>query len=480
MEAPEPRFTAPGDWFEILFDHSPDAIYVADLDGLILKANRTACERMKRTEYEWEGMRLADLHAPETRARSAGLLAKLAVEGSVQAEILHQAKDGTKIPTEINSTTFEAGGRLLVLAIARDISERHRAEQKASESDRRFGLLFESSGTSNSLFDLECRLVLCNLFCSRMIGRGPPEALVGLSLEDLFGPERGGVFRERMRHVVTTGEPETHESEFPLGPQKRWLQTSYNPLFGGDGGVVGIQLISHDITESHRLHERLLQTEKLHSIGILAGGLAHDFNNLLAGLSGNLELLELDLRVGKLDDARERLKLASQVFARAKSLTRQLMTFSQGGEPVMAVHDLKPWLSSWAEFALTGSGLDLTVDVAGDLLPCRCDRDQIGQVVDNLVINARQASPRGGRILVQAENVRQDRTYVRIRVIDQGEGIPAEHLKNVFDPFFTTKAHGTGLGLATSQSIVRKHGGWMEIESEVGRGTTVSVFLPAS
>jgi len=463
----------------LLFDHSPDAIYFLTIDAIILQANRTACQRMQYTEEELVGKPAAFLHAPETQGEAVKIVARLIQDGFARAEVIHQAKDGTKIPTEINSRVVEVGGDRLILSVARDITERRRAKTDAEWSERRFQLLFESSGTSNSLFDQDCRLVLCNRFCAQLIGQGPPETLVGKPLDELFGPDRGWVFRERMVRVMATGRPETHHSHFPLGPERRWLQTSYSPLWDKDGFINGVQLISHDITESHRLEERLRQTEKLESIGILAGGIAHDFNNLLAGLSGNLELLALDLEARKVEEAQKRLDLAFQVFHRAKALTRQMLTFSTGGLPVTGVHNLAPRLGPWAEFALSGSDLALKLDIA-DIWSCECDTDQIGQVVGNLVINARQASPPGGTIVVKAENVVLDQPFVRVGVTDQGEGIPEVHLENVFDPFFTTKPNGTGLGLATSRSIVQKHGGWMEIQTAPGQGTTVFFCLPAA
>ncbi|HTH13686.1 MAG TPA: ATP-binding protein, partial [Spirochaetia bacterium] len=261
---------------------------------------------------------------------------------------------------------------------------------------------------------------------------------------------------------------------------ERWFQTIYSLLKDDQDRPRGLQIVGLDVTEQHQLSERIAQTEKFESIGILAGGIAHDFNNLLAGLSGHLELARMLLGQDRVSDAMARLDKATGVFDRAKALTRQLLTFSKGGTPVLELQNLGTSLGEWAEFSLSGSDLSLHLDLAPDLWPCDCDPNQISQALDNLLINARQASPPGGMILVTAANVPGELPQVRITVTDRGPGIPAGLVSKIFDPFFTTKNQGTGLGLSVSLSIVRQHHGRIEVESPPGKGATFAVYLPAS
>jgi CheY-like chemotaxis protein len=177
------------------------------------------------------------------------------------------------------------------------------------------------------------------------------------------------------------------------------------------------------------------------------------------------------------------------VIDRARGLTRQLLTFSKGGAPVKTVRPLFPFIRQTAEFALSGSNVSCVFDVAEDLWPCEYDENQMGQVIDNLVINAMQAMPRGGRLQISAENVAKGnarvkvlatREYVKIAVQDNGTGMPAKMLPFVFDPFYTTKQVGSGLGLTTCYSIVKRHEGHIDVESTPGQGTVFTIYLPAA
>ncbi|MBI5533305.1 MAG: PAS domain-containing protein [Deltaproteobacteria bacterium] len=233
--------------------------------------------------------------------------------------------------------------------------------------------------------------------------------------------------------------------------------------------------------------EELLKAQKLESIGILAGGIAHDFNNILGAIWGNLSLA----RSRSADPARvqEYLSEAERAVNRARDLTQQLLTFAKGGAPVKKLSSLEQVVRDAASFASHGSSSRCDVSLAGDLWGVEIDEGQIGQVLQNLVINAVQAMPDGGTVRILGENVppgaclpptlSQGR-YVRVTVSDQGQGISPEHLPKLFVPYFTTKPHGVGLGLATSYSIIRKHSGHMTVESTPGQGSSFSVYLPAA
>ena len=240
-----------------------------------------------------------------------------------------------------------------------------------------------------------------------------------------------------------------------------------------------ILLAIEDITDKKAMEAELQKAQRVESLGVLAGGIAHDFNNLMAGLMVNTELAEAYLRAGKTEAALDRMGKTPAIFARGRALTRRLLTFSKGGAPIRFPTALGPLFAEWAEFALMGSEVTAAMNIDPQLWACNCDVGQIGQVMNNLLINARQASREGGVVSIQASNLMKLTPYVKVTITNGGPPIPPEIIGRIFDPFFTTKAEGSGLGLAISFSIVRQHGGWMDVASEDGKGTSLTVVLPA-
>ncbi len=243
--------------------------------------------------------------------------------------------------------------------------------------------------------------------------------------------------------------------------------------------------VSEDVTEQLRAVRSLQNERYLQALGTLAGGIAHDFNNLLMTILGNLEVLGLEPLESP---AQTRLQSARRAAVQGRDLTRQILTFAQGGEPSRKLTSLGGVVEESATFALTGTNARLRLDLAKGLPTVRVDAGQISRVIHNLVLNASQAMPDGGEVVVKAFRTADEpidglvagQRYLRIDVIDVGEGIAAERLQSVFDPFYTTRNRGSGLGLATSQSIVRQHGGVLRLQSRLGAGTCASVYLPVS
>jgi|Deesub1362A_J573_1020465.scaffolds.fasta_scaffold00199_51 PAS domain S-box-containing protein len=248
-----------------------------------------------------------------------------------------------------------------------------------------------------------------------------------------------------------------------------------------------VELLHEEITERKRVEEELLRAQKLESLGILAGGIAHDFNNVLTAILNNIYIAKM--LVGPESEVFKRLGRAEKAALRAQTLTRQLLTFSRGGTPVKRAASIKELIEETTDFALRGSNVKCEYSFSEDLWPVEIDEGQISQVISNLVINAQQAMPDGGVIKMYAGNVivndgdvpslRRGR-YIKLSIKDTGVGIPEKHLPKIFDPFFTTKREGSGLGLATTYSIIKKHDGHITVESEVGSGTTFDIYLPAS
>ncbi|MGL1937252.1 MAG: ATP-binding protein, partial [Fibrobacterales bacterium] len=240
-----------------------------------------------------------------------------------------------------------------------------------------------------------------------------------------------------------------------------------------------------DITQHKETEKALQNALKLQSLGILAGGIAHDFNNLLSGIFG---FLQLALSHNKDDKVGVYLTKALSPIERTKALTQQLITFSKGGGPIKKSNSLFPFIQETIEFDLSGSNISCHYYVPKDLWMCSFDQNQMGQAIDNLIINATQAMPDGGEIVVTAANtiIQEDEhivlipgKYIKLSMSDHGTGIPPDTLGKIFDPFFSTKSSGHGLGLATCYSIVSRHNGTIEVDSKVNEGTTVHVYLPA-
>ena len=288
---------------------------------------------------------------------------------------------------------------------------------------------------------------------------------------------------------IRTGEVVTDEEiDYLRGDNTRGvLSASSAPIRDASGGIVAAVVTFYDITERKRAEAEMLRASKLESIGLLAGGIAHDFNNILTAIMGNISLSKITLHPDS--ETYKGLAEAEKACLRAKGLTQQLLTFAKGGVPVTKTVSIAELLRDSARFALHGSNIHGEISFPNDLKAVDVDEGQIGQVINNLIINAQQAMPQGGTIAIAGENVRVEEgqglplpagDYVMLSVRDQGIGIPKEHLSKVFDPFYTTKAKGSGLGLATSYWIINKHNGHITVESEPGVGTTFFIFLPAS
>lgn len=234
------------------------------------------------------------------------------------------------------------------------------------------------------------------------------------------------------------------------------------------------------------MHEVSQRNQKLESLGILAGGIAHDFNNLMGGIFGYIDLAIQDSADEKVTSY---LSKSLNTIDRARSLTQQLLTFSKGGAPVLTSTNLFPLIQETVQFSLSGSNVTCIYEIDQNLSPCIIDKNQLCQVIDNLTINAQQSMPMGGAIELTAKNISisgidnpviKQGNYVKISIKDYGIGISKKIISNIFDPFYTTKFKGQGLGLATCFSIINRHGGTIEVDSVIEKGSTFHVYLPAS
>ena len=268
-----------------------------------------------------------------------------------------------------------------------------------------------------------------------------------------------------------------------------YLSVSGAPILSPSGRTEQVVLTVDDVTRQKMMTEEMLKADKLESLSLLAGGIAHDFNNFLAVILGNISLIKMR----PLDEKTvKNIEYMEKTILQARDLTRKLFIFSRGGTPVRKNVHLQKLLLDTVGFALSGSAVIYQIDVDEALWPVEVDETQIVQVFNNILINAVQAMPEGGKIVLTAVNLsngdtgRKGKTplregnYVCVTISDQGIGIPPDEIGKIFDPLFSTKPQGSGLGLATAFMIIQNHGGVIDVESEPGVGTTFYVYLPAA
>jgi len=317
------------------------------------------------------------------------------------------------------------------------------------------------------------------------------DEIMKMNLFDLIDQRRGKASEVRMEQLFKNGSASFETIHLRKDGSPLPLMVNFRAVeWDGHDVVVSVStdLTAHKRAEEHRvkLENRLQQMQKLESLGVLAGGIAHDFNNLLSGIFGYIDLAQSETSDSIISSY---LTKALTSIERARGLTQQLITFAKGGAPDKKFGPVFPCIKEAATFALSGSATPCSFDTPPSLWSCDYDSNQISQVIDNMVINARQAMPAGGSIAVSAANISLGELdvagigkgdYVRISIKDTGTGIAPEVLPRIFDPFFTTKKAGSGLGLATCHSIVRRHGGGITVETKPGIGTTFHIFLPAA
>lgn len=378
----------------------------------------------------------------------------------------------------------QSGQPLKMTGTIQDITERKEAEKALSESEEKYRALMNNASEGILLTDMEGNLLEVNKKMLELLDYSQEELLT-MQFFQLIPPKEGERARSAFQDFILLGSGTVDDSSL-LRQDGNRIPVDITAGLVRYAGKTVVQAICKDISERKKMEEEHLLLSKLESLGLLAGGIAHDFNNLLTAILGNVNLAKLDLEPESRSVA-NRLDEAEKACLRAQALSGQLLSFAKGGLPIKKITSVAELIQESINLALSGSKARSKLLIPGDLWPVEVDEGQISQVFNNLLINADQSMPEGGIITVRAENVFVEfdlpqlprGAYVKITVSDQGIGIPHNYLGKIFDPYFTTKQKGSGLGLATSYSIIRNNAGYITVESEIGIGTSFYIYLPA-
>jgi PAS domain S-box-containing protein len=487
--------------YRLMFNSVSDAVFVHKFgeDGLpshFLEVNDNACRLLGYTREELMQMRVTDIIAPEEHFNASTNAKRLLAEGHVNWEGRLAAVDSRRIPVEVSARIFDLGGSPTIISSVRDISERKQAEAALRESEEGHRSIVQTAMEGFWLTNSEGRLLEVNETYCRMSGYSAEELLT-MCISDLVDNQTADETAIRLKRLMSQREARFESRHRRKDGSTFAVEASvqYRPVNGGR-----FVCFLRDITERRRaegekvkLQDQLRQAQKLESVGRLAGGVAHDFNNLLTVINGYSGMLLEQLKVfDPLHPYALEIKNAGE---RAASLTKQLLAFSRKQIIEPTVFDLNTTIRKSAPMLqrLIGEDIALETHLADSLEQVFADPDQIHQVIMNLAVNARDAMPDGGRLEIGTTNIEFGAEastakhpdwlpgrYVVMSVTDSGHGMDETTRQQIFEPFFTTKevGKGTGLGLATVHGIIRQNGGWVEVSSEVGVGTSFEVYLP--
>jgi PAS domain S-box-containing protein len=483
--------------YRMLFEKNLAGVYRGELGGRILDCNEAYAHILGFASCE-EVLATSALDLYFEKSERAAFIQLLTENGSLtNHEMRLRKKDGSAVWVLVNVNLFEDGksGLRMIEETLIDLTDRKRAEELLIAEKERLAVTLRSIGDGVIATDTDGKIVLLNRVAESLTGWRQEEA-IGKHLDEVFQilnakshASLESIFAKALR-MEQVFENQEHTLLISLDGTERIIADTTTPIYDKEGRVIGVVLVFRDMSEELQREEELLRATKLESIALLAGGIAHDFNNILTAILGNISLAKR--YIDPENRAYGRLNESEQATLRARDLTHQLLTFASGGAPIKRAASVAALLQEAVSFALTGSNVKSKIVLPDDLWLTEIDEGQINQVLHNLVLNARQAMPLGGTIEVIAENLLLEtgsfvqgaylkpQKYLKIAVKDPGLGISEEHLQKIFDPYFTTKQKGSGLGLATSYSIIKNHGGFIFVESELGVGTTFFIYLPAS
>jgi len=475
--------------FRAAFESASDCILIWDKDYNYLYANQAAIDHVGTTHDKVIGKNIRDGlgHIPDfmhlwmsrvDRVFETGKVLRVQDETTMQGQLFFT-------DSVISPIRNPDGSVSAVCVLYRDITEHRRAEEEI----RKLGSAVEQSIDGIAMVDMEARLTYVNKAIADVHGYSPKE-MIGMQVQDLHGDEQ--VYKSAMDQIKTQGFCEGEIGLMRKDGTPFPAYMSVTLLKDNDGNPASIIAVLRDITEQKRIETQLQQAQRMEALGTLGGGVAHDFNNLLMGIQGRTSLMLMDKESSHPDY--EHLKGIEDYVKSAADLTKQLLGFARGGKYEVKPTDINELIKKSSKmFARTKKEIKINRKYQKHVWTIEADQGQIDQVFMNLYVNAWQAMPGGGDLYVQTENVTLDEDYVKpfeiepgkyvkISVTDTGVGMDEATHQRIFDPFFTTKEmdRGTGLGLASAYGIIKNHGGFINVYSEKGEGTTFNIYLPAS
>lgn len=375
--------------------------------------------------------------------------------------------------------------------IARDINRRMNAEISRDDAEMKCNAVLQSLQDGYYEFDNNKKVRYINRALSRIFGYDENE-IKGMSYYDLVAPGDHETMDRVNDDILRTGKPTDFKdlSIIRKNGKKRVLDGSASPVYSLEGKVIGIRGIARDVTKRSKIQDELLQARKLEAIGILAGGIAHDYNNALTAIIGNLSLARMEANDCS-DNLKEILTDAEDASMKIKELTQRLSTFARGGRPDKKLATLDDLLEDTVDYSLEGYGGTWNLDIEEGLWSAEIDVMQISQALQHILVNARQAQDDQGHIEIKARNINveeeashheislQPGEYVLVSVKDSGGGIEVEEVHRIFDPYYSTREMASGMGLAISYAVIKRHRGYIDVVSEEGEGAEFLVYLPA-
>lgn len=480
--------------YRLHFENVHDVIYSLDRDFVVRSVSPSVEKVLGYKPDDFLGKPISEVaifSSSSIEQAMSDILRVFSGESIDSAVYEFITRDGTRRIGEVSGAPITRNGEIIGLtSVARDITERQQAEARVKESEAYLFSLINTRDESIWSIDRNYNYIIFNNFFRKAyLEIFQIELKRGLNALDILSPELRAFWKPKYDSALA-GQRVIFEFFLPLRNRIHIYEVFLNPVITEDA-ISGVSALSIDITNRKHLEEERTKYSKLEATGILAAGIAHDFNNLLSIILGNLELARVPDQ--EKEAISKSLEAALKATLKSRGLTRQLITLARGGDPVKKTAFLGSLIQEETSLALRGSQVVPAFSIPADLWPVEVDEGQIGQVIRNLVLNAREAMTDGGMVSISLSNLELSRPldlplppgdYLKIEISDQGCGIPEALLSKVFDPYFSTKQRGTqkgmGLGLTICYSIIQKHAGTINVDTRLGRGTTFQIFLPAS
>jgi len=488
--------------YENLYEFAPCGYVTLNSKGLITRVNLTGAALLKTERKFLSYLGLSRFIAAgweDTYLAARKNAAKTGEKQSIELPLKGDKGSTQWVRADIEADLDETGTVIRWRIVLMDITPKKEAEAALLKSEERFRQLFDNAPIAYQSLDIHGNFITVNQAWTSILGY-PKAEVIGRNFSEFLHPAWKDQLKESFVLFKTVGE--ILGSEFVMRKKDGTdIIVSFQGKVGTDskGEFMQFHCVFYDITaqrkaeeDKRKLEERLRQVQKMEAIGTLAAGIAHDFNNLLMGIQGRASLISIDLEPAH--SLQEHIKAIEKAVRNAANLTKQLLGFARGGKYEVKPVDIKKLMAeSAAMFGRTRKQIRIYIKAKPGPLVVEADRQQIEQALLNIFVNAWQAMPDGGEILLEISTTRLDETackpyqiesgnFVKISVTDTGIGMDKKTLQQIFDPFFTTKekSRGTGLGLSSAYGIIKNHGGIIEANSHVGHGSTFNIYLPLS